>query len=140
MTTDLGQPTEGAQATSERGDRGSAVAEFAMVSVLVVMLFMAAFQLGFALHVRNTLIAHAAEGARYGARADSSPGQGAARTRQLIDTSLSHRFARNVTASRSVEGGVEIVRVRVVAPMPVFGPFGPSNQITVSGRAFAEDQ
>ncbi|BDZ58816.1 TadE/TadG family type IV pilus assembly protein [Barrientosiimonas endolithica] len=38
------------------------MAEYAMVSVLVIVLFLAAFQLGFALHVRNTLIAHAAEG------------------------------------------------------------------------------
>ncbi|AKU18828.1 pilus assembly protein TadE [Luteipulveratus mongoliensis] len=111
-----------------------------MVSTLVIVLFMAAFQLGFALHVRNTLIAHASEGARYGARADSSPGQGADRARQLIRTSLSGRFARHVSATRTTEGGAAVVRVTVVAPMPVFGPFGPGGELKVSGRAYAEDQ
>lgn len=59
-----------------RRDRGSAVAEFVMVSALVVVLGMGVFQLGLVVHVRNTLIAAAAEGARFGARADAAPGEG----------------------------------------------------------------
>jgi len=39
-----------------RDERGAAIADFAMVSVLVVVLFLAAFQLGLALHTRNMLI------------------------------------------------------------------------------------
>lgn len=111
-----------------------------MVSALVIVLFLAAFQLGFALHVRNTLIAHAAEGARYGARADSSPAAGADRTRTLIRTSLRDSYARDVSAARGSEGGVAVVRVQVVAPLPIIGPFGPGRELTVSGRAYAEDQ
>ena len=74
-------------ATVDR-ERGSAVAEFAMVGALLVVLFLGAFQVGFALLVRNSLTAYAVDGARYGARADSSPAAGAARTRTLIDQGL----------------------------------------------------
>lgn len=127
---------------SERdsGDRGSAVAEFAMVSALVVLFFLAAFQLGFALYVRNTLIQNAAEGARYGARADASPGMGAQRARELISSSLSSRYARGVSADVVSEGGGQVVRVTVRAPLPILGPFGPSQALEVSGRAYQESQ
>ena len=57
-------------------ERGAAVADFTMVSVLVVVLFLAVFQLGLALHTRNTLISCASEGARLGARADAVAGPG----------------------------------------------------------------
>ena len=60
-------------------ESGSAVADFAMVAGLLSLLFLAVFQLGLALHIRNTLIACASEGARYGARADATPGDGEAR-------------------------------------------------------------
>ncbi|RNI21203.1 pilus assembly protein [Flexivirga caeni] len=121
-------------------ETGSAVAEFALVGALVVILFLAAFQVGFSLYVRNTLIEHAAEGARYGARADATPGMGAERAAELIRTSLSGRYAGHVSASVESEGGAQVVKVTVRAPLPVVGPFGPSQALTVSGRAYAEAQ
>ena len=72
-----------------RDERGAAVADFTMVSVLVVVLFLTVFQLGLALHTRNTLISCASEGARLGARADAVAGQGVSRTQSLISSSLS---------------------------------------------------
>ena len=122
------------------GDRGAAVADFVLVSVLVLVLFLAVVQLGLALFTRNVLISCAAEGARYGARADSTPGQGVARTQALISTSLSPSYARRVTARVRVEGGVRVVEVRVVAPLPVVGLLGPDGSVDVTGRAFAERQ
>lgn len=110
------------------------------MSGLVVLFFLAAFQLGLSLYIRNTLIAHAAEGARYGARADSTPADGADRARSLIGSSVRASYADNVTAFRTTDGGVAVVQVRVVAPLPVVGPWGPSGELTVSGRAYAEDQ
>lgn len=121
-------------------DAGSAVAEFAMVGALVVLFFLAALQLGFALHVRNTLIENAVEGARYGARADSTPQLGAARTRELITASLTDSYARDVSASVVTEGDAQVVRITVRAPLPILGPFGPSQSLTVSGRAYEEAQ
>lgn len=123
-----------------RPERGAAVADFAMVSTLVLFLFLAVFQLGIALHTRNTLISCASEGARLGARADAAPGQGVARTQALISASLSPRYARSVTTRESVVSGVRVVEVRVVAPVPVIGLLGPDDRLDVVGRAFVESQ
>ncbi|HEY7721079.1 MAG TPA: TadE family protein [Pedococcus sp.] len=123
-----------------RPECGSAVADFAMVSGLVAVLFIAVFQVGLALHIRNTLISCAAEGARFGARADAQPEDGAARARQLISASVSERFAGNVTATVVDAGGAQVVAVTVVAPLPVIGPLGPDGRLRVVGRAFLESQ
>jgi len=123
-----------------RDERGAAVADFTMVSVLVVVLFLAVFQLGLALHTRNTLISCASEGARIGARADAVPGQGVSRTEALISSSLSPRYARQVTGRETVVAGVRVVEVRVVAPIPVLGLLGPDDRLDVVGRAFLETQ
>jgi hypothetical protein len=126
---------------SRRGrESGSAVADFAMVSGLVSLLFVAVFQVGLALHVRNTLISCASEGARVGARAGADPADGVARTRQLIGQSLSPRFAQDVTAGVVEVDGVRVVAVRVTAPLPVLGPLGPDRALDVVGHAFLEDQ
>jgi Flp pilus assembly protein TadG len=121
-------------------ERGAAVADFTMVSVLVVGLFLAVFQLGLAMHTRNTLISCASEGARLGARADAVAGQGVSRTQSLINASLSPRYARHVTTRGTVVEGVQVVEVRVVAPVPVLGLFGPDGRLDVVGRAFLEAQ
>ncbi len=126
--------------TAPRSERGAAVADFAMVSLLVLVLFVALLQLGLALHVRNTLVSCASEGARYGARADALPGQAVARTEELVSASLSARYARSVTQRESVVDGVRVVEVRVVAPVPVLGLLGPGGRLHVVGRAFLEDQ
>src|SRR3954453_12124173 len=122
--------------TGARSERGAAVADFAMVSALVLLLFLAVFQLGLALHTRNTLISCASEGARLGARADAVPGQGVSRTKALIRQSLSPRFAHDVTSRETSVNGVRVVEVRVVAPVPVIGLLGPDDRLDVVGRAF----
>ena len=123
-----------------RDERGAATADFAMVSVLVVVVFLAVLQIGLALHARNLLISCASEGARMGARADAVPGQGGARTQALISASLSARYARSVTSRETAVGGVRVVEVRVVAPIPVLGLLGPDDRLDVVGRAFLESQ
>ncbi|HYN30250.1 MAG TPA: TadE/TadG family type IV pilus assembly protein [Dermatophilaceae bacterium] len=116
------------------------MADFVLVSTLVLVLLVAVLQLGLALHIRNTLISCASEGARLGARADSTPAAGAARTRELAAASLSPRFARDVSAVVTTAGGVEVVAVRVRAPLPVIGLLGPDGDLAVVGRAFRERQ
>lgn len=111
-----------------------------MVSTLVLVLFLALVQLGLALHTRNTLISCASEGARLGARADAVPGQAVSRTEALIRESLSPRYARRVTTREGVVGGVRVVEVHVVAPIPVIGLLGPDDRLDVVGRAFLESQ
>lgn len=122
-------------------DTGSAVVDFVLTSALLLFVFLAVFQLGLALHVRNTLVSCASEGARYGARAGSSPEQGAARARELINTSLSERYSGDVsTRTETTSGGTEVLVVEVAAPVPVVGPLVPGDGFDVRGRAFLEDQ
>lgn len=110
------------------------------MGALVVILSLAAFQVGFSLYVRNTLIENAAEGARYGARADATPAMGAQRATELIRASLADKYASNVSATTEIEGGAQVVKVTVRAPLPIVGPFGPSQSLTASGRAYKEAQ
>lgn len=121
-------------------ERGAAVAEFALVAALLALLFLAALQLGYALHVRNTATAHVIEGARHGARADNSPEDGVARARELLATTLPGRYGTEVTARETVVGGVVVVEVSAELPLPVLGPLGPPASMTVTGQAYAEDQ
>lgn len=121
-------------------DRGSAIAEFVMVAGLVVFVAMAVLQIGLALYIRNTLISAASEGARYGARADSSQALGVDRTRSLIRAGLSDTYAEHVSAGESSVDGVAVVEVTVSAPLPIIGLLGPGGTMTVSGRAFNERQ
>jgi Flp pilus assembly protein TadG len=123
-----------------KGERGAAVSEFAMVSGLVVFVFLAVMQVGLALHVRNTLTLAASEGARAGARLDASPQAGVARARDVVAGSLSERFARDITAASGSVDGVAVVVVTIRAPIPVLGPIGPERGLTVTGRAFEEAQ
>jgi Flp pilus assembly protein TadG len=116
------------------------VADFAMVAGLLSLLFLAVFQLGLALHIRNTLISSASEGARYGARANATVQDGAARTRELIKASMSGQYADHVTATTATVDGVQVVQVRVEAPLPVLGPLGPDRVLSVQARSFAEKQ
>ena len=123
-----------------RDDRGSAVVDFTLVSVLVVALFLVVMQVGVVLHARTVLTAAAAEGARYAANADRDPGDGADRTRELLDEGFSGaRVAEmQVTAGTTTTDGLETVEVVVRAPLPiVFLPVGPL-RLTVRGHALEE--
>lgn len=113
--------------------------EFVLVSVLVVTIVVALLQLVLGLHVRNTLVDSASEGARHAALAGSTPAEGVARTRELIGLTLSPRYARDVTASWVERDGTALVRVEVSAPLPVLGLLGPSGVLDVSGHAVLEE-
>lgn len=121
-------------------ERGAAAAEFALTAGLVAVLFLAALQLGYGLHVRNTAIAHVVEGARHGARADSTPDEGATRARELLGTTLPGRYGTSVSGRYAVVDGVRVVEVTAEVPLPLVGPLGPPSSMTVSGHAYAEDQ
>jgi hypothetical protein len=109
-----------------------------LVGGLVTVLFVAILQLTLVLHVRNTLVDCAGEGARYGALAGNDAGDAATRTRALLAQSLSPRFAGEVTARRVERSGLELVEVEVRAPLPVVGLIGSAGSVTVRGHALAE--
>lgn len=109
-----------------------------LVGALTTLLFAGVVQLALALHVRATLVDCAAEGARYGALAGSSPDAGAERARELIASALAPGFADDVRAGTAVVDGLPVVRVEVTAPLPVLGLLGPGGVVTVEGRALQE--
>lgn len=108
------------------------------MGVLLTVLALAVVQLALALHVRNTLLDAAAEGARYAALAGSSAGDGVGRTQDLIAAAISADFARGVTATTTAIGGVPAIEVTVRARLPVVGLLGPERALEVSGHAAIE--
>jgi hypothetical protein len=121
-----------------RGDRGSAPVEFVLVGTLVSLVTLSVLQVALALHVRTTLIDAAGEGARHAALADSSLGDGVHRTRELITTALSPRYASGVEATLGDYAGAPVVVVTVRAPLPLIGLVGLDDGLEVVGRAVVE--
>jgi Flp pilus assembly protein TadG len=118
-------------------DDGSAVVEFAVVVPLLVLLLLAVFQVGLALHVRSTLQSAAAEGARVAAVSGGSPDL----ARQRVERSLADSFADGVVESVSARpvrsGSLAAVEVEIRARLPLVGLLGPP-VLVVQGHAMAE--
>ena len=123
--------------TRLREDRGSAVVEFALVTPLLLLVALAVLQVILALHVRSTLTAAAAEGARAGALAGAGLAIAESRTRDVLGDALGGDAAQDVVASRTRLEGVEVVRVLITARLPLLGTLGPT-ALTVEGHAIAE--
>ena len=121
-----------------RDDTGSAAAEFVMVGALLTIMTLSVLQLGLALHVRNTVVDAAAEGARFGALADNTLDDGVARTIDLITTALGPDYARDVSASYGSYLGHPASIVTVRTPMPLIGLIGIDQGLEVSGHAAVE--
>ena len=114
-----------------------------LVSVLVIVLFLVVAQVGLALHVRNVLVAAAAEGARYAANADRDPADGVARARRAVADGLSAGVADRMSFTVSQTegpGGRPVVEVQVTGPLPVvLLPVLPF-RLTVRGHALEEQR
>jgi hypothetical protein len=119
-------------------DEGSAVADFALVSALLAASFLAVAQLVVAVHVRNTMAAAAAEGARVAAQADRGLRDGEARTRELLAGSLPRSLRPVVTARYVTERAGALVEVTVTTSLPLLGLTGPDGGLTVSAHALRE--
>lgn len=122
-----------------RDDTGSAVAEFVMMSGLVLLLTLGVFQLAFALHVRVTLIDCAGEGARAAAAVGADLAVAKDRTATLINSALHSSYSKNIGTAVVEREGVQLVEVTVNSPLPMLGFFGPESVITVTGHALIED-
>lgn len=119
-------------------ERGAAVVEFTLVCVVLMTLVLAIVQVGVVIHVRNTLVACAAEGARYGANADRRPADGASRTAELTTETVAAGVTDAITARQVVVDGVAMVEVEVTATLPLVGYLGVEEGMTVSGHAVDE--
>ena len=116
-------------------ERGSAPAEFVLVSALLVALVLGAVQVVMVSYARHVLTSAAAEGARAASVIDATPVDAVARTKALIESSLSPQYSQQVAASRSSALGVPTVEVRVVAPFPAVGLWSVGGVMEVSAHA-----
>lgn len=118
-----------------RQESGSAIAEFVMVSGLLLAVFVSVLQLTLVLHVRNTLLDAAATGARYGTLADRGPDDGVQRTRELVTGALSPRFAQNVSAVSREIGGRPGLEITISTGFPLFGFITLGGELRVTAEA-----
>ena len=123
-------------------DRGSAVVDFVLVSVLIVTLFLAVLQVAVYVHVRNVVTASAQEGARFAANADVDSGVGAARTVEIVGQATSVRTARGLTCTSTDDvdpSGLTLVVVRCAGSVPsLLAGLGNLLPLEVTGRAVKE--
>jgi hypothetical protein len=137
-----GRIIAGAVRRRPAGDTGSSIAEFALVSVLLVFLLLAVVQVAIYLHIRNVAVASAAEGARYAANADADPGGGAARAGDLLARGIGAETAGRLRCTGEVTdgpAGVRLSAVRCAGAIPVFfAPIGGVLPLEVTGHAVEE--
>ncbi len=104
---------------------------------LLLAVALVVLQLSLALHVRSTLTAAAAEGARVAALAGSELPAGERRARELLDGNLASGVVTGVHAGRVIQDGVVMTEVRIDARLPLLGLFGPQS-LQIAGHAIQE--
>lgn len=109
-----------------------------MVGAILTVLTVSVLQLALGLHVRNTVLDAASEGARFAALADNTPADGVARCRTLIALAIGDDYARDVTVSSGSWQGHPAVTVTVRTTLPVIGLIGIEGAVEVSGHAVVE--
>ena len=119
-------------------DTGSAPVEFVLVGALLTFLTLAVLQLALALHVRNTVLDSAAEGARFAALADNSAVDGVVRCQNLITAAVGADYATDVRASTGSWMGHPAVTITVRTTLPLIGLLGIGGAVEVSGHAAIE--
>lgn len=124
---------------ARRTERGSAVVDFALVGGLVVVVALAMVQLALGLHVRNVLTDAAGEGARRAALSGGTADEASARVHALTDAALSDGYVESVQVGTAEVDGMQVIEVRVTAPLPVLGLLGPGGSLEVTGHAVSEE-
>jgi Flp pilus assembly protein TadG len=126
----------------DEGERGSAVVDFVLVSVLIVVLLLAVLQVAVYVHVRNVVTASAQEGARYAANADVDSALGAARTVEVVAGATSEQTAEGLSCTSAEEidaSGLTLVVVRCSGSVPsLLADLGNLLPLEVTGRAVKE--
>jgi Flp pilus assembly protein TadG len=121
---------------------GSAVVDFVLVSVLIMVLLLAVLQVAVYVHVRNVVVTSAQEGARYAAGADVPSTEGAARTVEIVGRATSTRTAGGLRCTSGEEPdrtGLTLVVVRCAGSVPtLLAPLGDLLPLTATGRAIKE--
>jgi len=111
-----------------------------MVSTLLLFVFLGVIQVGLVLHIRNTLAANAAEGARHGANLGVDAADGGPYAQRLIAESIPGRSDTTCTGAQiDGPGGVPLVEVTCEVRVPLsLLPFGGGVTVHVTGHAVKE--
>ena len=125
------------RARLREGDRGNATVEFALVTPILLALALGVLQLALVLHVRTTLTAAAAEGARAAALAGADLSAGERRARALLDGNIAEGVVESVVVQRERRDAALLVAVRIDARLPLLGMLGPTAMV-VEGHAVQE--
>lgn len=124
------------------GERGSAVVDFVLVSLLIVALLLAVLQVAVYAHVRNVVTASAQEGARFAANADVDSALGAARTVEVVARATSQRTAEGLACTSGEEtdpSGLTLVVVECTGSVPsLISALGDLLPLEATGRAVKE--
>jgi Flp pilus assembly protein TadG len=124
------------------GDRGAAVVEFVLVSIPLLFLLLVVLQVAVYLHVRNVVVASAAEGARYGANGDRDSADGGPYAEQVLGHGLAPRAAAGIRCAADEEpgeGGTVLVAVRCRGVVPTLvSAAGRALPVNATARAIKE--
>jgi Flp pilus assembly protein TadG len=129
----LAEPAVGDRAA----ERGAAVVEFVLVSVVAVVLTMALAQLGLFLWERNALMGSLSEGARVAATEGRSVADGRRVAIELLRRSAGGRVARAVPIEGEARGGLVVLRAE--GTLPSFVPGVPGLPVRMSARMHEEE-
>ncbi len=115
--------------------------EFVLVSALLVFLVLGVVQVALVVHVRDVLVADAAEGARYAADRGVGLAAGEQRCAEFVRESLSPALVGPTACQASLvpgEDGLTLVRMAVAARVPLTVlPLGRV-RVAVTARAVEE--
>jgi len=128
----------GRRRRARHDERGSAIADFALVSVVLVPLVFGVLQIALVWHVKTTLTSAASEGARYGASYDRTTEDGRRRTAAVIDDVFGADFDGVVSGGETSVDGQPVVEVSVRAQVPVLAFWGPAITVHAQGHAIKE--
>lgn len=118
-----------------QGERGAEIVSHTLVQLLVLVLFSAILQLGFALYVRNVAVDAASETARYLSLQNASSERAQARAVQLVEAATGSS-PRQVRFVEEEVGELHCVRVFLTVDLPVIGPWGVPSGLQVEALAW----
>jgi Flp pilus assembly protein TadG len=118
-------------------ERGAAVVEFVLVSVVAVVLAMALAQLGLFLWERNVLMGSLSEGARVAATEGRSVADGRRVAIELLRRSAGGRVARAVPIEGEARGGLVVLRAE--GTLPSFVPGVPGLPVRMTAHMHEEE-
>jgi Flp pilus assembly protein TadG len=140
--TPIGDPVPAGRAperdtAGREGERGAAVVEFVLVSVVAVVLALSLAQLALFLWERNALMGSLSEGARVAATEGRTVADGRRVAIELLRRSAGGRVARAVSIQGGETGGLVVLRAE--GTLPSFLPGMPGLPVRMAARMHEEE-